>query len=192
MPVSHPPHPSGHMKNLHRALAFSAVLLLAAGCPKKGAEPERTDASLTPSTGSAEQTVPQEVQDAGVPQAAATGEDDGGTTFERTDELSAADAGTRGTSAAVKGAAQHATRDAGTGAGSAADAGGGTSPGAASAREACVDRWLASQKLDRYGSKQGTMYAGGSPLFDERTGETTDRLTYVFARHPAAQQACPQ
>jgi hypothetical protein len=55
-----------------------------------------------------------------------------------------------------------------------------------------VDRWLAAQKLDRYGSKQGTMYTGGTPLFDERTGEQKDRLEHIFARHPAAKQACPQ
>jgi hypothetical protein len=53
-----------------------------------------------------------------------------------------------------------------------------------------VDRWLASQKLDRYGSKQGTMYTGGTPLFDERTGETVDRLLYVYKRQPLAREAC--
>jgi hypothetical protein len=34
------------------------------------------------------------------------------------------------------------------------------------------------------------MYAGGSPLFDERTGTRTERLDYIFAKHPAIKQAC--
>ena len=56
--------------------------------------------------------------------------------------------------------------------------------------EACVDRWLAAHKLDAYGHPEGTMYAGGTPLFDERTGETRDRLDYVYVRQPGARQAC--
>ena len=61
---------------------------------------------------------------------------------------------------------------------------------APSSKESCVDAWLSARKLDPYGHDEGTMYAGGTPLFDERTGETTDRLTYVFARHPDAKTAC--
>jgi hypothetical protein len=56
--------------------------------------------------------------------------------------------------------------------------------------EACVDRWLADRELDRYGSPIGTLYAGGSPLFDEATGTTTSRVEYVYAKHPDARQAC--
>lgn len=56
--------------------------------------------------------------------------------------------------------------------------------------EACVDAWLEAQKLDPYGNPAGTMYLGGTPLFDERTGETTDRLTYVYQRQPKAKTAC--
>jgi hypothetical protein len=63
--------------------------------------------------------------------------------------------------------------------------------GARAAREACVDRWLKEHKLDRYGHPEGTMFAGGSPLFNEATGETKDRLEYVFARQPDALKACP-
>lgn len=60
----------------------------------------------------------------------------------------------------------------------------------AAGEAACVDRWLADHRLDPYGSPEGTMYAGGTPLFDERTGETTDRLTFVYRRHPDAKAAC--
>jgi hypothetical protein len=56
--------------------------------------------------------------------------------------------------------------------------------------EACVDRWLQERQLDRYGHEEGTMYTGGTPLFDERTGQTTDRVDYVFGRHPEAKAAC--
>lgn len=56
--------------------------------------------------------------------------------------------------------------------------------------EACLDAWLTKNKLDPYGSPEGTMYAGGTPLFDERTGETKDRLAFVYARHPDAKTAC--
>ncbi|MDQ3266672.1 MAG: hypothetical protein M3Y59_23985 [Myxococcota bacterium] len=62
--------------------------------------------------------------------------------------------------------------------------------GAGVTEEACVDSWLAGRKLDPYGSAEGTMYAGGSPLFDERTGESKDRLEFVYARHPEAKIAC--
>ncbi|CAM3513023.1 hypothetical protein G4177_14040 [Corallococcus sp. ZKHCc1 1396] len=58
------------------------------------------------------------------------------------------------------------------------------------ALESCVDGWLTSHRLDRYGSKEGTMYAGGTPLFDERTGESRDRMEFVFAKHPDAKKAC--
>jgi hypothetical protein len=58
------------------------------------------------------------------------------------------------------------------------------------AEEACVDKWLAEHKLDPYGNPDGTMYAGGTPLFNERTGETVDRLDYVYKRQPLARAAC--
>jgi len=62
--------------------------------------------------------------------------------------------------------------------------------GSSQDQEACVDQWLTARKLDPYGSPAGTMYAGGTPLFDERTGETRDRLEYVYSRHPEARAAC--
>jgi hypothetical protein len=58
------------------------------------------------------------------------------------------------------------------------------------ALESCVDGWLKSHNLDRYGSPSGTMYAGGTPLFDERTGENRDRMEFVFGRQPEAKKAC--
>jgi hypothetical protein len=56
--------------------------------------------------------------------------------------------------------------------------------------EKCVDRWLAARKLDRYGLPEGTMYAGGTPLFDEATGRQIDRLGHIYRKHPEAKTAC--
>ena len=62
---------------------------------------------------------------------------------------------------------------------------------AARAREEkCVDRWLADRKLDPYGMPEGTMYAGGTPLFDEATGRQIDRLDYIYRKHAEAKAAC--
>ena len=65
----------------------------------------------------------------------------------------------------------------------AADAGG-------AGRQACVDTWLKQKGLDKYGRPAGTMYAGGTPLFDERTGETRDRVSYVLEQHPDLRALC--
>ena len=55
----------------------------------------------------------------------------------------------------------------------------------------CVDLWLAQRDLNQFGDPVGTMYAGGTPLFDERTGQTTNRIDYLLRKHPELQQACP-
>lgn len=47
-----------------------------------------------------------------------------------------------------------------------------------------VDEWLSQQRLDQYGNPEGTFYAGGTPLFDERTGERIDRLEYLKLKFP--------
>jgi hypothetical protein len=58
------------------------------------------------------------------------------------------------------------------------------------AQEGCVDRWLAAQKLDAYGSPLGTMYMGGTPLFDEATGRRTSRQAFLAAHQPEALHGC--
>jgi hypothetical protein len=55
----------------------------------------------------------------------------------------------------------------------------------------CLDAWLAGRGLNQYGDPPDTMYPGGTPLFDERTGQRKERAAYVLAKHPAAAQACP-
>jgi hypothetical protein len=58
------------------------------------------------------------------------------------------------------------------------------------AQEECVNRWLQAHGLDGFGSPQGTMYMGGSPLFDEATGKNTSRQAFLAAHHPEALRAC--
>jgi hypothetical protein len=49
-----------------------------------------------------------------------------------------------------------------------------------------IDAWLAAHadSLNQYGDPIGTMYTGGTPLFDETTGATIDRYTYIVRKHP--------
>lgn len=47
-----------------------------------------------------------------------------------------------------------------------------------------IDEWLDQNGLNKYGDPQGTMYAGGTPLFDEATGKTTDKYEYILEQHP--------
>ena len=54
----------------------------------------------------------------------------------------------------------------------------------------CVERWLKGHNLDDYGNPTGTMYAGGTPTFDETTGRSVDRWTLVAKNRPEALQSC--
>ena len=56
--------------------------------------------------------------------------------------------------------------------------------------EECLDRWLAAQKLDAFGSPQGTAYAGGNPMFDEASGAAQSRYDYVATKYPGLRQTC--
>lgn len=50
--------------------------------------------------------------------------------------------------------------------------------------KAQIEAWLVQENLNRYGDSEDTMYAGGSPLFDEVTGETIGRFDYILEQHP--------
>jgi hypothetical protein len=54
----------------------------------------------------------------------------------------------------------------------------------------CVDKELQKRGLDKYGGDPGTMYPGGTPLFHEAGGKSTDRTQYVYSRHPDIATAC--
>lgn len=52
-----------------------------------------------------------------------------------------------------------------------------------------VDAWLAEKHLNQYGDAPGTHYTGGTPLFNERTGERKDRYEYILSKHPELKTA---
>ncbi|MBI2301083.1 MAG: hypothetical protein HYU66_19400 [Armatimonadetes bacterium] len=47
-----------------------------------------------------------------------------------------------------------------------------------------IDQWIREQDRNEFGDPPDTMYAGGTPLFDERTGRTKDRYEYILEHHP--------
>jgi hypothetical protein len=47
-----------------------------------------------------------------------------------------------------------------------------------------IDSWIEKNDLNKYGDSKDTMYTGGTPLFDEKTGKTIDRYEYILKKHP--------
>lgn len=47
-----------------------------------------------------------------------------------------------------------------------------------------IERWITDNGLNQYGDPADTLYAGGSPLFDEATGKSITRWEYIFEKHP--------
>ena len=47
-----------------------------------------------------------------------------------------------------------------------------------------IDRWIKDNKRNPYGDPPNTMYTGGTPLFNERTGATKDKYDYILEKHP--------
>lgn len=47
-----------------------------------------------------------------------------------------------------------------------------------------IDMWIGANNLNQYGDSADTVYAGGTPLFNEFTGERTDRYDYILRTHP--------
>lgn len=54
-----------------------------------------------------------------------------------------------------------------------------------------VDSWIRTNRLNKYGDPDGTMYLGGTPLFDERTGRTLGRYEYILSKHPEFRALMP-
>lgn len=50
--------------------------------------------------------------------------------------------------------------------------------------KAKVEKWILDNGLNQFGDPAGTAYSGGTPLIDEKTGQTIDRLDYVVTKHP--------
>lgn len=156
------------MKKLTGALVLSFSLLLISGCRSAGETRDAGDAS-TPSSSSTS-----------VPSPTVAGALKAAKETVNTRE----DAGPGSTGA---GSGQGGTAEKPSAGGSTAAT---LSPAERQAQESCVDKWLKERKLDRYGNAEGTMYAGGTPLFDERTGESRDRLDYIYEHQPEARKAC--
>jgi hypothetical protein len=47
-----------------------------------------------------------------------------------------------------------------------------------------IDSWLEENGLNKYGDNEETVYAGGTPLFNEATGESVDRYVYLIKKFP--------
>ena len=47
-----------------------------------------------------------------------------------------------------------------------------------------IDAWISESGLNKYGDPENTAYSGGTPLFNEMTGERTDRYEYIKKMHP--------
>ncbi|MFH0856487.1 MAG: hypothetical protein V1860_01150 [bacterium] len=47
-----------------------------------------------------------------------------------------------------------------------------------------IDKWIEKNNLNKYGDQKSLMYAGGTPLFNETTGEVMDRYEYILRNHP--------
>jgi len=50
--------------------------------------------------------------------------------------------------------------------------------------KAKIDQWLKEKDLNEYGDAPGTMYTGGTPLFNEQTGQSMDRYSYLLQKFP--------
>lgn len=53
-----------------------------------------------------------------------------------------------------------------------------------SAEKAEIEAWIEANNLNEYGDPEGTMYTGGTPLFNEQTGERIGRYQYIKSTHP--------
>lgn len=47
-----------------------------------------------------------------------------------------------------------------------------------------IDKWIEARDVNKYGDQKSLMYAGGTPLFNESTGEIMDRYEYILKNHP--------
>lgn len=54
----------------------------------------------------------------------------------------------------------------------------------ATGEEALFRQWAQKQGLNQYGDSGDMMYAGGTPLFDERTGKSIPLASYVLVKYP--------
>ncbi|MBZ9572463.1 hypothetical protein KJA15_03975 [Patescibacteria group bacterium] len=46
-----------------------------------------------------------------------------------------------------------------------------------------IEAWILENNLNQYGDPKDTVYIGGTPLFNEMTGESIDKYQYILERH---------
>lgn len=47
-----------------------------------------------------------------------------------------------------------------------------------------IEKWIKDTDRNYYGDPSDTYYTGGTPLFNEMTGQTTERCQYILNNHP--------
>ena len=47
-----------------------------------------------------------------------------------------------------------------------------------------IDTWIKKDNLNEYGDSTNTVYAGGTPLFNESTGQSIELYQYILEKHP--------
>lgn len=47
-----------------------------------------------------------------------------------------------------------------------------------------IEDWIKREGRNDYGDPKDTLYAGGNPLFDERSAQLKDRYEYILKKHP--------
>jgi len=55
-----------------------------------------------------------------------------------------------------------------------------------------IDAWLEKQDFNRYGDAKNAIYTGGTPLFDEKTGQAMERYDYILKKFPDILQRIKQ
>jgi hypothetical protein len=51
-----------------------------------------------------------------------------------------------------------------------------------------IDDWIKKSGRNEYGDPAGTVYAGGNPLFDERSPKLKDRYDYILEKNPSLKE----
>jgi len=59
-----------------------------------------------------------------------------------------------------------------------------TSADLTAADKQAIDDWLAKKGLNRYGDAKNAVYTGGTPLYDEQTGQSMERYAYILNKFP--------
>ena len=47
-----------------------------------------------------------------------------------------------------------------------------------------IEAWILKNNLNQYADPKDTVYMGGTPLFDEKTGKSIDKYEYILKNHP--------